>query len=722
MNLTLTRLVLLGGSGAWRRLAGIAAGVGIGVALFLTLWGAATGLELRDARGAWRNPAAEPAVAADSATVPLTDDVVLLARDTDMFRGSAIVRIGIATTPGSTVELPGGITAPGADEYLSSPALADLIARVPKDQLADRFGRSVGVLPDSMLAGPDSLVIVEGYDETQLRETRQTVLVSDFRGTPATADGRYRTVITIGSIAVFLPVVLLVGIVTQLGAAQRAERFATLRLIGASPRTIARMAALEMAAASLVGALAGIVLAWAIRPLAAQIVINDTRFFPSDLATSPLVTAMAVVVVVLAAAVVAARRVRRAGIGPLGVTKQTHEREPRAWRLAPLLLGLATMATATAGSDLPRDAISLLLIVGFALLSVGVITIGPWLIWLLGGWCAPRMSSAAAVIAMNRIYRTPAGTFRSVSGLVLAVFMASFFAGAASAATPLATPEERAGLLPLDGMYTTLTEDADADAIRRELSGIQGVSAVVIASQPQGQLPDGDDHVIITAADAIRLGFDDVPAGDLVTFAANDFVDPRAQEAPALEPAPADADLVPAVLFVRTDGEPASLDRAQTAVVANGISALAPPTRTDLADLGTMTVVNSLATLAYLGVAIAILIAGISLAVSTAAAILDRKRVFGLMRLMGMPVRELRRIMAMEAATPLLATIALTIALGFLVAWMIITGLTDNLTMSWPDPRYFFALALSATLALAAVAAISGTIGKNTTIDSTRYE
>ena len=57
------------------------------------------------------------------------------------------------------------------------------------------------------------------------------------------------------------PVPLLISIVTGLGAAQRRERFATLRLIGASPQVVARIAAVETAVPSLIGAVLGVVLA-----------------------------------------------------------------------------------------------------------------------------------------------------------------------------------------------------------------------------------------------------------------------------------------------------------------------------------------------------------------------------------------------------------------------------------------------------------------------------
>ncbi len=141
-------------------------------------------------------------------------------------------------------------------------------------------------------------------------------------------------------------------------------------------------------------------------------------------------------------------------------------------------------------------------------------------------------------------------------------------------------------------------------------------------------------------------------------------------------------------------------------------------------DYGTTRLVNSLAVLAYLGIFFSVTVASISLAVATVVAMLDRKRVLGLMRLMGMPTGCIRRIIGMEAAVPLLVVLGGSIALGFFVAWMLIGGLstTDEYQMGWPDPRYFMTLAISLLLAFVAFAAGSATVNRNTSVSTTRFE
>ncbi len=141
-----------------------------------------------------------------------------------------------------------------------------------------------------------------------------------------------------------------------------------------------------------------------------------------------------------------------------------------------------------------------------------------------------------------------------------------------------------------------------------------------------------------------------------------------------------------------------------------------------MADKDTRKFVNSLATLAYIGIAITVFIAGVSLSVATAAAILDRKRIFGLLRLVGMPSNTLRNIVVIEAVVPLLAVVALSIGFGFMVAWLIIEGLSTDRSMHWPDGRYVLTIVASTLLAAGAVVATFGIVRSNTTISQTRFE
>ena len=463
MNPGLLKLAVVGSRSAYGRLAGIAGGVAVGVCLLLLLWGGANGLSARDDRGAWLRETGSPSVAASptedpttsgpATPVPLTADTVLMeANPAEVFRDQLINRRDVAALGSTTVKIPGIGHPPAPGRYYASPALQRLIESTPRDELGDRFGTFAGTIDDAALPGPDSLIVVTGATEADLRQNGRAFLVSDFTtnayGGSAAA---YNTVLSIGAIAVFFPVLLLISIVTGLGAAQRRERFATLRLIGASPQVVSRIAAVETAVPSLIGAVLGVVLAIVLRPAAAQIPVNGTRMFAADLATGWAAAAAVVAVVVAASALVAAHRTARAGIGPLGVTRAVREKTPTMWRSVPLLAGLAAMITAVLMIrvlEVRHWLESPLLIVGFLLILVGIVVIGPWLTRLVSRIGLRQARSASAVIAASRIQQTPVATFRSVSGLVIAVFVVSVFAGGSSIIGSAEVPPARPGLLP----------------------------------------------------------------------------------------------------------------------------------------------------------------------------------------------------------------------------------------------------------------------------------
>ncbi|KIS28982.1 hypothetical protein TV39_02380 [Arthrobacter sp. SPG23] len=744
MNPGLLRLAVAGSRSAYGRLAGIAGGVAVGVCLLLLLWGGANGLSARDDRGAWLREAGQPSVAvplmtgdpassAPATPVPLTADTMLMtANPVEVFRDQLINRRDVAALSRTTVTIPGIGSPPKPGQYYASPALQQLIESTPPDQLGERFGEFAGPIGDAALPGPDSLVVVAGATEAELRRSGRASLVSGFTADPyggsATA---YSTVLVIGALAVFFPVLLLISIVTGLGAAERRERFATLRLIGASPHVVSRIAAAETAVPSLAGAVLGVVLAVLLRPLAAQIPVNGTRMFEADLAPGWMAATAVVTAVVAASSAVAGYRTARADVGPLGVTRAVHEKAPTMRRTVPLLTGLAAMIAAVViipGAELNLPWIeTLLLIGGFGLVLVGIVVIGPWLTLLVSMMGLRLARTASAVIAASRIRNTPVATFRSVSGLVVAVFVVSVFAGASSIVQTTEAPPARPGLLQPTSLHATVAAgqtQVQVSDVARKIKELPGIRSAAVGYGPAAltETAAGPD-IYLPAVDAPGLGFVDVPHADTVVVDAS-FLRYWTTQPLALTPAPAAQldGLVPVVVVVGTDGTPTAMDRARTALNSSGVTAIPVTAPMDVQLQSGTRLIQGLAVLAYLGMFVAVAIAGLSLAVATAAAVLDRKRVLGLMRLMGMPVSVLRRIIAREAAVPLVTVLLLSIGLGFLVAWLMVTGIDDAYRVTWPAPDYFIALGLSLFLALGAVTATFSLVRGHTAITATRFE
>jgi hypothetical protein len=480
------------------------------------------------------------------------------------------------------------------------------------------------------------------------------------------------------------------------------------------------LAAHETAVTSLVGAILGVLRGYLFRPISASLSIDGGSFFVDDLAVAPGAIAATVAVTVLASTFVAARRIVRAGIGPLGTTRQHKESTPQAFLLLPVVLGVLALAGTSVSAqvaDLPART-DLLLIGSFLLLAIGILIAGPYLTLILARMLARRASSAAAVIAVNCILTSPRATFRSVSGLIIAVFMVSLFAGVATTAAGEADLSHAHDLLPTSTVVAEgLTGETGFDV--SGLEAIPGVSAVSV-------LYSTGDSTVLSARDAVLLGFTDIPETRFVDFdgvlLAND---PSRRSASSSTVTSTDGLRATAIL-ASTDGSNATIERARTWLETAGAfstGTIAPGTRADAADTAQLTMINSFATLAYIGISIAILIAGASLAVATVSAVLDRRRTLGLLQLAGMPTSDIRRIVVFGAAVPLFAVVALSVALGFLTAWLMLTGLTEGRrTVGWPEPMYYIALGGSLILALGAVAATFGTIRRSTAITSTRFE
>ena len=730
----LARLILVDSRGAWVRLVGVTAGVAVGVTLFLLLFGAYGGLGDRQDRSSWLSLSTGEYVADTDAAVSLDDDSVLAMTSFDRYADAFITRLDIAATENSTVRVPGLTAAPADGEFYASPALTLLLEATPTAELGDRYGTLIGTLPNSVLSSPDSLVAVAGTDEQTVLASPAGLLTSEFTANPYGGNQNYLFVTIIGGIAVLLPVLLLVAIVTKLGAAERRERFATLRLIGATPGTVTRLAALETAVVSLVGGLLGVLLAVLVRPLAAMVAIDDGTFFLADLRVDPLTTTLVVVVTAAGATLAAAWSIRRADIGPLGSTRQQHEKQPRATRLLPLALGLVVMTITSAASQLgvlPIDG-GAPLIGGFLLTSLGLIVAGPYLVWRTSTFLSRRINNAAGVVAVNRVRRAPAATFRSVSGLVVALFMVSVFAGAASTAAVESSITDSPGLLPVTSLSAGLDpvrppDPALLDAAVQRLEGTAGVTGVTVAyGSDTDDIVDFGHAVVPSTVATTALGFTSVPAGDFVSFDAYAFMAASGPPVALYPVAITDlTGLTPRQVYVDTVGSQAAIDVARTVLETSGLvlPGDTPGTRADAAGLYQQSLLHSYATLAYLGVGVAILVSAVSLAVATTAAMLDRKRVLGLLRLMGMRVGTLRRIVSYETAAPLVVIVALCIGLGFFTAYLILTGLTGGArTIGMPDGRYFIALASTVLLAVIAVVSTFGAIRKNTAIASTRFE
>lgn len=718
-DFALARLIVAGDRSARRRLLGIVAGVMVGVAVFLLLTAAYQAFGERSRRSSWHTPI----TASPTALMPdteLTAHTAGAASTLDHVGNRTVTVLLVATTEDTRVRIPGSDVVPRPGQYLASPAMADLIASMPADQLAERYGRQVGVLSEDAVEGPDSLVLVVGMEAPRLaawQGSEQPQVVTGFVGHDYAAQA-YRIVAAVGALAILAPVLLLIAIVTDLGAAQRAERFATLRLIGATPGRVARLAAAETAATSALGAVAGIVLYLALIPAAARLTIGSSRFFARDLLTSPLVMILTAVGVVGGATAVSWWRTRRADVGPLGASRERRERAPRPVRLLPLLLGLAGLtAVRLAGGRLSTTALVTLLIGSFLSTMLGLLWAGP----LLTCWAAQaarrRARTAAQVMGLGRLVQHPRAAFRAVGGMVVALYAVTLFAVAITAAAGVPGVRTGPGRLNPQALFTT-PATADPAALDSVLGRLRAVPGVTTASLGYPQAPQQGQkgrglRLVLPVEDARALGAAeaDSPTGWVSVdwgWVLGERADPAPAQAPQTDgpsagsPSAAGAP----VLLVATDGGPGAVERARTAMVsAVGADLVSyPVSRYDIRAVQASATENQFAALGYIGILIAAGVSTASLAVSTVSSLLARRRVLGLLRLTGMPHAALRRVVAYETLLPVATVLALSIGAAAYTAWVLITGVSAR-SISWPAGSYY--AVVGACLALVGVAVLA---------------
>lgn len=254
------RLAVSGGREALARLAVLAAAVGLGVGLLLTAVSGVNAVTTQNDRYAWLNTGA-PAGTAPAAS----RGRLWLLITTDEFHGQTIYRANVAAT-GPAAPVPPGIPRdPQPGQYYAPAALSALLRGTPADELADRYpGQLAGPIGQAGLPSPSSLLIVVGRSAAQLSHRPGAEEVTSLNTIPPNGcTGQHGCVIRAGAgssgidvilsvvaLVLLLPVLIFISTATRLSAARREQRFAAMRLVGATPKQVSLIAAVESTVAA----------------------------------------------------------------------------------------------------------------------------------------------------------------------------------------------------------------------------------------------------------------------------------------------------------------------------------------------------------------------------------------------------------------------------------------------------------------------------------------
>ncbi len=561
------------------------------------------------------------------------------------------------------------------------------------DIRADRLGS----LAHRRCRHPNSLIIIIGHSARQLSQVPGVLKIRAIQRTPAdcfrcqnvTGSGYVlQFILAAGAVALLLPVLILLATASRLSAARREERFAAMRLVGATPRQISVVSAVEAVVAGLTGVAIGFALFFGFRPLLYHVSFTGAPLSQGDLSLHWGNIALIAIGVPLAAVISARLALRRAQGSPLSVQRRATSPAPHIWRIIPLLAGIALLAYFdSAGKPGAIGGQLLELLVGFVLLVVGLVLAGPWFTTAGSRLMTRRANHPAALIAGRRLLDNPKAAFRFISGLVIALFVASALIGALSSINAAADAVGGVGSgssTLADTFCSFSTTDCPVAShvpsvparVMAELRSAPGVRAVTVVHTSPSQAGFGRSFGYVSCAQLAKTpaigtcgpGVAVASVGYFLSHVLGHSSHTSTMVWPSAGLSLAAAERLPVdAIVVATNGSPGALERVRTTLerafpfqgVPVAIDALDPSTARLLTMIQDMTDVIIVASL---------IIAACSLAVNIAAGLGERKRPFSLLRLTGVPLGVLRRIVALESALPLLIVAAVSVVVGLVSA------------------------------------------------------
>jgi hypothetical protein len=725
----------------------VAAAVALGVGLLLIALAGMNGLNAQTDRGAWldTSPQASPSTSGGS-----TSRLWWLL-SVDQFGTQAIDRVDVAAT-GPTSPVPPGIPRlPSPGQYYASPALERLLASTPPDQLADRFpARQIGTIGAAGLPSPSSLIIVIGHNAGQLSKLPGAVKVRGIQRTPSSCYDCQSGVgsgpvlqwtLAGGAVALLLPVLILIATASRLSAARREERFAAMRLVGATPRQISVISAVEATVAAIAGVAVGFALFYLFRPLLYHVPFTGAPLAQGDLSLNFTDVLLVMIGVPIAAVVSARLALRRVQISPLGVKRRASSAPPRIVRIIPLLAGIAVLAYFDAAGK--PDAIGgqlLELLVGFVLIVVGLVLAGPWFTTAGSRLMAKRASRPATLIAGRRLLDNPRVAFRFVSGLVLALFVTSAAIGALSSI--LAASSSQGGssaakdtLADLFCSFSTTNCAASFGVpsvpaqVLTDLRATPGVRGVTVIHESSSQAQQMNSFGVVACDQLVKTpavgkcapGTTAVTIGYFLSNLLGHNSDASSTVWPSAHLSVADIARLPVdAVVVATDGSSGSLERARTSL-EQAFPFRGTPVVVEAFDPSTARILTMVQDMTDVVIVASLIIAACSLAVNIAAGLGERKRPFSLLRLTGVPVGVLRRVVTLESALPLLIVAVVSIVVGLVSAALYLHSQVD-IAFRIPGIAYWATVLAGLAASLAIIASTFPLLNRITGPDIARNE
>ena len=719
--------------------------VAIGVVVLLGIFADFHAYQKTSNRPSWESTSAIQSTPSSYAGVELWN------YSENIYNGEFIEQLDVAPL-GANAPVPPGISKlPAAGQFYVSPALSSLLSTVPKDELGNRFpGKQIGLIGQSALSFPTELAIMIGYEPQQLEALPGTIAVNNIATSPQLmgTTNIYRDAFAIGAVAVLFPLLILINTATRLAAARREERYAAMRLIGATPRQVNVFASVDAVVSALIGTLLGIGIFSLLRHAIADISFSGVKFFYDEVTPTLWGYIGMVVIVPIAAAIASLLSLRRVQISPLGVSRKASRPKPGIWRLIPLIIGVPFFLVKAL--EIPSQTNTQqgpgLLIIGLLLIMIGLVTSGSWLTMQASRLMAILTRGASSLLAARRLSDNPKGAFRSISGLMLAVFVGSFIAVLVPAINAAQSPISSNSLTNVLRVPISLSPQDGASLIHK-LDSFSGTNVIPLYVNPallaaqsdsanvgvppgggkiniNGSGPGPVDDSVLSCASLKLLpvlgkcapGETEVTANAQQTLSGDNplFINKSLPLVNSNSQPISDnlGSLDLGGLLVKTSSSD-TLEKVRTFLTTYTGSAddsikgganlsawqmgdIEPETFGEVAQIRNNDDTN-VGRVILAAVALTLITAGCSLTVTLGGSLIERKRPFTLLRVSGTPVSVLYKDVLLEAAVPLVVVSIFAAGVGLGVSIPVIRALLENLApqaMSYAHPSLSYYLAV----------------------------
>ncbi|MEV6595503.1 FtsX-like permease family protein [Actinoplanes sp. NPDC051346] len=673
------RMSVAGGRGGWTRLALIAAGVGIGVAVLLSAAALPSAVAASGAR-----TGARAATTEHGHELSKGDDTLLVGRATTKFRGE-LVEGSLVQPEGSRPPTPPGVSAlPRPGELLVSPALADLMAHNP--DLARRWdARIVGTIGGQGLSGPAELFFYLGTDTL----TDKTADRANAFGDAGKADRGVSPLLValtaVGMVVLLTPVMVFMAGAVRFGGETRDRRLAALRLVGTDAAMTRRIAAGETLVGAVLGLGVGALLAVGIGLLTTRYATGPLSFYLSDMRPVPALVALILLAVPLVAVLVTLTAMRRVIVQPLGVVRLGSTVRRRLWwRLILPAVGLALLWPLTDG--LSEGGAEFQVAAGVALLLTGLALLLPWLVdafvrRLGGGGLAWELAVRRLQFDSGTAVRAVSGIAVSVAGVIALQGLVTGIEGKFGVSGPARTDPFLHQIEPETGL-----PDRTWVAALRETPGVRAAqpvrTAIADRDGTEVTVKVGDCAVLVRYTDTTGCTDGDVYGIDLPEGAGAYTLGGTAWTAPAPTRRATAGDKAPrygptllitpsalagaAIPTARTayavtldTADPDAIERLRTTTVRlDPLAHVYEPGKGDVADAMRTSRQALLA-----GTIALLLLIGASMVVTVAEQLHERRKVLAVLVAVGTRRRTLTGSVLAQAAVPVV--IGMTVAVGF---------------------------------------------------------